>query len=105
MTARSREQVDKDIARRQAGIRVAPTGSGSGTARKVTPGRTPSVRSTAQVDKDVHIRTMGGKVPARGRLSDAATGRLSHGNRARSGNAIGKAGTKGQKRDRIGRWT
>jgi hypothetical protein len=71
MTARSRAQVDKDIARRQAGIKVKPAGGGAqGPAQKLTP------RSTAQVDKDAHRRALGQKVAPRGRLSDAATGRL-----------------------------
>lgn len=105
MTTRSRAQVDKDIARRQAGIKVPV--SGQVAARKITPGRTPSIRSTGQVDKDIHIRSLGGKVAARGRLSDAATGRLGA-STARSGGALGGLkGTAGRKydRDRIGRFS
>ena len=105
MTSRSRAQVDKDIARRQAGIKVKPSGSsGQRPAKKLTE------RSAAQVDKDAHRRALGQKVAPRGRLSDAATGRLSDigGSKARSNGAIGGiAGTKGRKydRDRIGRFS
>lgn len=94
MTTRSRAQVDKDIARRQAGIKVKPSGSGGGPQRKVT------TRSTAQVDKDAHRRALGVKVAPRGRLSDASTGRLDNigAGRARSGGALGGiSGTKGSK--------
>lgn len=109
MTARSRAQVDKDIARRQAGIKVKPQGSGGQSPQKSLPGKPGAARSVAQVDKDAHRRALGVKVAPRGRLSDAATGRLDKigAERARSQGAVGGVkGTKGRKydRDRIGRF-
>jgi hypothetical protein len=53
------------------GIKVEPRGAGT-----QMPAKKVSVRSAAQVDKDAHRRALGQKVGPRGRLSDAATGRL-----------------------------
>lgn len=102
MNGRTAAEVEKDAARRRAGIKVQPQGSAAQRpARKLTE------RSAAQVDKDAHRRQLGQKVQPRGRLSDAAAGRgaYSAAAKARSGGALGgMAGTKGQKRDRIGRF-
>jgi hypothetical protein len=51
-------------------------GKVASVAKTTSPGKTASVRSAAAVDKDAHIRSLGGKVMPRGKLSDQATGRL-----------------------------
>jgi hypothetical protein len=92
MSNRTAAEVERDAAGRRAGIRVAPAGANAQQkpARKVTP----SSRSTAQSDKDIHIRRLGGKA-----------GGVGEANRARSNGALGGIkGTKGQRRDRIGRF-
>lgn len=104
MNGRTAAEVEKDAARRRAGIRVEPRGNGVQKPQRNLGGRPGAPRSAAQVDKDASRRAAGIKVAPRGRLSDAATGRLSAANLARSGGAVNKGGTKGQKRDRIGRF-
>ena len=75
MTGKSRQQVDKEIHIRRLGGKVKDTPA-QRSVKSLKPGKLPSLRTAAQVDKDAHIRVMGGKVAPRGRLSDAATGRL-----------------------------
>lgn len=74
MTSKSREQVDKEIHIRRTGGKV-PAG-GLNHQRKVQNKLATKARTVAEVDKDAHRRAIGQKVAPRGRLSDAATGRL-----------------------------
>jgi hypothetical protein len=69
---KSTSQVDKEIHIRRLGGKVAGP---PGASRKI-PVKRPAARSAAEVDKDVLRRTMGVTTPARGKLSDASTGRL-----------------------------
>lgn len=79
---------DKDIhIRRLTGARLPAGNKPQKQVKSVKPGKLAAPRSVAAVDKDAHIRKLTGttKVAPRGRLSDAATGRL-------SGTKLGKGG-------------
>lgn len=100
MTRRSAAQVDKDAHRRRMGVKVEVLGKGS-KGKGTVP--LPRARTVEEVDKDILRRRLGIKVPPRGRLSDAATGRLTGKNKGGEAAKMVK-GARHYDRDRKGRF-